>query len=48
MHGEEETRQKVDSDPESIRIGNMQAQACIGTKLMLSSFSLFPVIPTFQ
>jgi len=39
MHGEEETRQKVDSTPESIRIGNMQAQACIGTRLMLSNFT---------
>jgi hypothetical protein len=38
MQGEEEASQMVDSDPESIRIGNIQAQVCIRTKLMLSSF----------
>jgi hypothetical protein len=38
MHGEEETGQTVESTPESIRIGNILAQAGVGTKLMLSSF----------
>jgi hypothetical protein len=38
MHGTEEAGQTVDSVPESIRIENIQAQAGIGTKLMLSSF----------
>jgi len=36
--GETEIPQKMEESPESIRIGNMQAQAGIGTKLMLSSF----------
>ena len=38
MHGETEIPQKMEVDPESIKIGNTQAQAGVGTKLMLSSF----------
>ena len=38
MHGETEIPQKMEVNPESIRIGNMQAQAGIGTRLMLSYF----------
>jgi hypothetical protein len=38
--GKTEVRQKMEVNPESIKIGNMQAQAGIGTKLMLSSFRM--------
>lgn len=42
MHGEEETGQTVETFPESIRIGIIQAQAGIGTRLMLSNFNPSP------